>query len=197
MGAKAAETLGRMGASVSLVELKRERRRELEKSFRHLGVSCTVLAAEGGWEAELGEADVLIGAVYRSGARAPVLVSRRILSQASRRKKKVIVDVAVDQGGNIFGTHASTYARPVYTDPWGNLRFAVANMPALLGEKSVRELEKVTLDYTLALAEDMPSAFRKYPELKKGIQIWKGKLRSREVAAAHGLPVRLAEGTLR
>ena len=54
-----------------------------------------------------------IGAVPVTGAKAPRLVSKELLSRM--HKGSVIVDVSVDQGGRIETTRPSTHNNPVYT----------------------------------------------------------------------------------
>ena len=68
----------------------------------------------------------MIGAVLVPGGRAPWLVTRDMLKLMKPRA--VIVDVAVDQGGCIETTRATTHEDPVYTVE-GVLHYCVANMP--------------------------------------------------------------------
>lgn len=175
VGRKAAEMTIRMGGRATLVEANLERRESLVREFLEKKWHVDVISPGEKWYPHLEKADAVIGAVYVAGQKAPLLVTREMLEQASLDKKKVIVDVSVDEGGNIFGSKATTYENPVFVDAYGNLRFGVANIPSLVGGIASRALEHVTLDYSVALAEDIGKAMMKYPSLKQALQIEKGK----------------------
>jgi alanine dehydrogenase len=67
------------------------------------------------------------------------------------RQGSVIVDVAVDQGGCVETTHATTHADPVYFVD-GVLHYGVANMPGAVPRTSTIALTNATLPYALKLA---------------------------------------------
>src|SRR3546814_17972073 len=58
------------------------------------------------------EADLVIGAVLIPGAEAPKLVTRDMLK--TMRPGAVLVDVAIEQGGGLQTSHATTHAHPTY-----------------------------------------------------------------------------------
>ncbi len=62
----------------------------------------------------LRDADLVIGAVLRVGARTPMLVTRGDLKLMKPRS--VVVDVAVDQGGCFETTRPTTHSNPVYVE---------------------------------------------------------------------------------
>jgi len=64
--------------------------------------------------------------VLVTGARAPRLITREMLGLMP--KNSVIVDVAVDQGGCVETTHATTHSNPTYFVD-DVLHYGVANMP--------------------------------------------------------------------
>src|SRR4030095_13668706 len=71
-------------------------------------------------------ADVVIGAVLVTGARAPHVVSADMVR--SMAAGSVIVDISVDQGGCIETTKPTTWEAPTYQ--WeGITHFCVTNMP--------------------------------------------------------------------
>ncbi len=184
-GEKAAEMSALMGGKVTVTELFREKRDALVEKFMKKKLWINVVSPEENHLAALEDADVVIGAVHVHGKRAPVIVTEAMLREASAKKRKVVLDVAVDQGGNIFGTRGTSFDNPLYADSFGNIRFSVTNIPSLAGRVASLELEKVTLDYTLALAEDIETAFKKFPELEKGLNIQRGRLVHEAVASAH------------
>jgi len=126
--------------------------------------------------------EVWIGSVHILGERAPRVVSRAELGRLSKSKPKLILDVAVDQGGNFPETHSTTYDDPLYLDSCGNLRFAVANIPSLCGRGASEAIEKATLSYTIELAKEGKAAIERFPELKSALQVMEGRFTNEVVA---------------
>jgi alanine dehydrogenase len=185
VGRRAAEIVQGMGGKVVLLEKDRAKREALVETFMKEKIWVNVISPEDDWLAELAQADVLIGAVHVHGERAPLIVTEEMLRAGGREKRKIVIDVAVDQGGNVSGSRSTTLDEPLYLDPFGNIRFGVANIPSLARGLASAELEKATLDYTLALAEDRDLALKRFPELGGGINVLKGKLLHEAVAQAH------------
>ena len=125
----------------------------------------------------LEDADILIGAAHSRGKRAIQVMSEALIDKISDLRKKIMMDIAIDQGGNFPEAHATTYQAPVYLDSWGNLRFEVANIPSLAGKVASMALTDATLAYTTAMALDFKSALEKFPELKSGMNIESGQLK--------------------
>ena len=94
-------------------------------------------------------ADLLVGAVLIPGAAAPKLVTRAMI--ATMKKGAVVVDVAVDQGGCIETTHATTHTNPTF-EVDGVVHYCVANMPGAVPRTSTFALTNVTLPYLFVMA---------------------------------------------
>src|SRR5204862_5650864 len=95
-------------------------------------------------------ADLLIGAVLIPGAKAPKLVSEKLVSQMS--EGSVIVDVAVDQGGCIETCRPTTHDNPTYV-VHGVIHYCVANMPGAVAQTSTFALTNTTIAYGVKLAD--------------------------------------------
>ena len=65
-------------------------------------------------EAEIRDADIVIGAVLVPGARAPKLIRRDMLRRM--RPGSVLVDIAIDQGGCAETSRPTTHEDPVYIE---------------------------------------------------------------------------------
>lgn len=187
-GREAAETAIRMGGEVDLIERKESRREWLKEEFQKFGNRFRVWSPEGNVGEAVKAADVWIGCVHVVGERAPLVLTRDDLAGACGQKPKLIVDIAVDQGGNFPETHSTTYEDPLYLDSLGNQRFGVANIPSLCGRQATEALEKVTLPYTLELARDGKMALRESSELRSGLLTIEGQLANEAVARAHRYP---------
>lgn len=187
VGRKAVETLLKMGGEVDLVEKRPERRSELKKEFSLFKPRFRVWDPGDNLAEILEGADTWLGCVHKAGERALQVLSREELLQFSKAKKKLILDIAADQGGNFPETRPTTYESPLFLDSGGNLRFGVTNIPSLAGRGASLAIEKASLPYTLALARDWRKALKEFPELRPGLQIAQGKLLHEAVARAHHL----------
>ncbi len=78
---------------------------------------------------ELEAADLLVGAVYVTGARAPRVISRDQIGRMPPHS--VAVDVAIDQGGCFDTSRPTTHESPVY-EAAGVLHYCVTNIPAMV-----------------------------------------------------------------
>src|SRR3989475_10431853 len=136
---------------------------------------------------QLAKADVVIGAVLLTGAKAPRLVKRadlKLMKQGS-----VIVDVAVDQGGCIETTKPTTHDQPTYVVD-GVIHYAVANMPGGVPRTSTLALTNATLPYALKLAKQgWRAACKADPALRLGLNVVEGKVVYPGVAEAFRLPL--------
>jgi alanine dehydrogenase len=131
--------------------------------------------------------DLIVGAVLIPGAKAPKLITRDMLKLM--RPGTVIVDVAVDQGGCIETTHATTHAEPTYIID-DVVHYCVANMPGAVPFTSTVGLTNATLPYAIQLAEKgWQKACSDNNELKLGLNVVKGKVVYKGVADAFNLPL--------
>src|SRR5207237_6253229 len=129
-------------------------------------------------------ADLLIGAVLVAGARTPVLVTEAMVAQM--KEGAVIVDVAVDQGGCVATIKPTTLLEQTYL-VGGVVHYGVANMPALVPRTSTFALANATLPYVMALADKgIVGAVREDPALGAGVNVWRGAIVHRAVAASIG-----------
>jgi len=95
------------------------------------------------------DADLVIGAIYLQGKRAPKLISRANI--ASMRPGSALVDVAIDQGGCAETSRPTSHSHPTYIEE-GVVHYCVTNMPAACARTSTQALTQVTLPYALRLA---------------------------------------------
>ncbi len=183
VGENAAQIALGMGAQVTLMDVNNDRLRYMDEVLH--GRIVTLYSNESNTAEALATADALIGAVLVTGARAPRLVTREMLGLMPR--SSVIVDVAVDQGGCIETTHATTHSDPTYVVD-GVLHYGVANMPGAVPRTSSFALSNATLRYALKLADlGVDRAFAADPGLAKGLNVRAGKITYAAVAEAFGM----------
>jgi alanine dehydrogenase len=148
--------------------------------------STTGLAAPAAIAAALREADAVIGAALVAGGAAPKLVTRAML--ATMKRGAVLVDVSIDQGGCFETSRPTTHAEPVF-ELDGILHYCVANMPGAVPRTSTYALNRATLPLVLELAgRGIDGALAADPHLRGGLQVRRGAITHRMVAAALDLP---------
>lgn len=185
VGTNAAHVALGMGAQVTMIDIDMERLRYLNEILH--GRLTTLYSNESNITEALTTADALIGAVLVTGARAPMLVTRKMLGLMPRNS--VIVDVAVDQGGCVETTHPTTHSDPTYFVD-GVLHYGVANMPGAVPRTSSYALSNATLRYIVRIADlGYQKAMELDPGLAKGLNLIHGKLVHPAVAETFNLPL--------
>jgi alanine dehydrogenase len=183
VGTNAAKIAVGMGAQVTIVDKNLDRLRELDDIF--LSKISTLASSAYAIHGAISEADLIIGAVLVPGAAAPMLVTREMLKDVPNGA--VIVDVAVDQGGCIETTRATTHSNPTFYEE-GVLHYCVANMPGAVPRTSTFALTNATLPYALRIANGgFIDAINGDPGLKLGVNTYAGKLTYEAVAESQGL----------
>src|SRR5918995_1950192 len=138
-----------MEADVFVYDVSIDRLRELDVAFG--GRASTVYSSTLAIEEMLPRADLVIGAVLVHGARAPYVIKRDQL--ALMRRRAVLVDVSIDQGGCLETSHPTTHSDPVYAVD-GVTHYCVANMPGAVPVTSTFALTNATLPYVEAIANE-------------------------------------------
>ena len=184
VGSNAAKVAAGLGASVRILDVNLDRLRYLDDI---MPPNVTTLYSDRHTILEsLERADLVIGAVLIPGARAPRLVRRADLGRM--KPGAVIVDVAIDQGGCVETSRPTTHLDPTYLVD-GVVHYCVTNMPGAVGRTSTYALCNVTLPYALQFANrgwrDVAAAS---PGIAEGVNIDRGRVTNRAVAATFGLP---------
>jgi alanine dehydrogenase len=182
-GANACRMAAAIGAHVSIIERSPARLRYLNDSLG--GRVTTLMSNHVNIEEEVRSADLVVGSVLIAGAKAPRLVSRKLVR--SMRPGSAIVDISIDQGGCVETSRPTTHHHPIYVAE-GVVHYAVTNMPAIVPHTSTFALTNSTFEYALALADKgLPRALADDPALKRGVNAHAGHVTHRAVAEAFGL----------
>ncbi len=193
VGRNAARIAAGMGARVYALDRSVDALRRVEAE---LGAAVTTVhASRDTVEQHVVTADLVIGAVLVPGAAAPKLVGRDMLKRM--KPGAVLVDVAVDQGGCFETSRPTTHDDPTYVVD-GVVHYCVANMPGAVPRTSTYALNNATLPFVLQLATlGWPKALADDPHLKAGLNVARGKVTHRAVAAALKLGYTAPEQVLR
>jgi alanine dehydrogenase len=181
-GAHAVQMAVGMGARVTVLDLDTAKLEAIDMEYR--GRVVTLMSNPANLEQQVADADLLIGAVLIPGAKAPMVVARKMV--ARMRPGSVIVDIAIDQGGCIEGIRPTSHVNPVFVEH-GVVHYAVPNMPALVGRTSTLGLTQATEPYVATIAhKGLARALVEHPGLAKGVNTQSGSVVCEAVAQALG-----------
>jgi alanine dehydrogenase len=184
-GEMAARVCSALGAKITIIE-KREARR---KYLRELSLPRCSVAATADRDI-LPEAHVIIGSTYDK-EKADRVIDEKLLKDISEVRKKIIVDVAIDQGGNFpyfdpSGKYSpssmGTILNPAQTDYFGNVFIRVPNIPSIVPRYASTTLSAIIAEYVMDVANRAPRS-----EIEKAVSIRDGKIVDDAISKAHNL----------
>jgi alanine dehydrogenase len=185
-GTNAAQMAVGLGAQVTIVDRSLRRLRELDAQFGN--TIATAYSTTESIERLVTQADLVIGAVLVTGAAAPRLVTREMVSRME--KGAVLVDISIDQGGCFETSKPTTHADPTYVVD-GVVHYCVTNMPGAVPRTSTFALTNATLPYARALADlGWRKALERDAGFAAGLNVHDGAITHEAVARALGMPYR-------
>lgn len=125
------------------------------------------------------DADLVIGAVYCRGAKAPKIVTEEMLK--TMQSGSVIVNVSIDQGGCFETSRPTTHSDPIFVKH-GVIHYCVSNMPGAYPKTATIALTNVTLKYIQDIAENSIYEFLIDKEKIKSLNVFGGKIMLEKVA---------------
>ena len=175
------EAIQRKNLSITIFDKDEQRRRALFEMGAFRGVEVSVMADVAEDIArEVKNADLLIGTINVPGNEAPKIVTEAMVQ--SMKAHAVIVDVAIDQGGCIWGSRPQPLNHPTYRLE-DKTYFCVPNMPSLRPQEATMALTTETFPYLCRMLRLGVEAFaREDPGFAKGIQTYQGHLTHKGVA---------------
>lgn len=183
VGASAVAMAHGLRAEVTVLDLDPHVLQRFDDQYQ--GGVRTIVSDPAALEAELLEADLVVGAVLVPGAAAPKLVKEDVVKRM--KEGAVLVDVAIDQGGCFENSHKTSHDDPTFK-VHDTLFYCVANMPGAVANTSTRALGSATLPYMRALAAGgYDAAVERFPGLAGGLMTRGGELVSQPVKDAFNL----------
>ncbi|AKS41813.1 alanine dehydrogenase [Wenzhouxiangella marina] len=166
-GGNSARLAAASGARVTVFDKRQDRLAEMMAIGPNVTALYPYIETVGDFVAR---ADMVIGAVLVTGARAPHVVTREMIS--NMEAGSVVVDISVDQGGCFETTRPTTYADPTYKVD-DVTHFAVTNMPGAVPRTSSQALSAAILPYVQRMAR---SDWAEMESLARGINVRDGEL---------------------
>ncbi len=181
-GENAARIALGFGADVTIIDIDPDRLRQLGTQY---GARLkTLYSTAENIERSVTGADLVVGAVLVTGARAPKLVSRELVSRM--KPGAVIVDIAIDQGGIAETSRPTTHDVPTYIDE-GVVHYCVTNMPGAVARTASLALNNAIFPHLRTLADlGIDNALRAEAGLRAGLNIYRGSVTHPAVAKALG-----------
>jgi alanine dehydrogenase len=185
VGANAARLAVGIGADVTLLDRDPNRLRVFDEQYD--GRLKTRFSNAANIAECVADADLVVGAAYVLGRRAPRLLTRELIHNMPTGA--TLVDVAIDQGGISETSHATTHTAPFYVEE-GVVHYCVANMPGAVARTATLALAEATLPYLLKLAADPHAALQEDAGFAAGLNIADGRIvhagLAQDLAAALG-----------
>ena len=182
VGENAALIATGMRAKVYIVDKSEKRLEQLKSIFGDKIIPQ--LSEKTDLKKLISNCDLLIGGVLIPGAEAPKLVTKDMIK--TMKRGSVIVDVAIDQGGCVETSKATTHANPTYIVD-DVVHYCVANMPGGVPRTSTLALNKATIPFLSKLAnEGYKKALKKDKNFLAGLNVYKGEVTYKAVADVFG-----------
>lgn len=183
VGTNAAKVALGMGADVSVLDINSKRLALLDLIFNggiktHYCNPTTILE-------EAKKADILVTCVLKPNQKAPVIVSEDVVKQM--KKGSFLIDVAIDQGGNVETVdRTTTLSNPVF-EKHGILHCSIPNIPSLTPRTSSFAYSYAILPYVSMIAElGSFMAIRDVEALSCGVNTFRGAVTNADLAQAFG-----------
>ncbi len=174
-----------LGAGAHTIALGRhiDRLRELEGLTS--GRLVTLMASQYNLGRMIRIADILIGAVLRPGEKAPIMITRQMVS--SMKKGSVLIDLAIDQGGCSETSRLTTLEQPTYIDE-GVIHYCVPNITSTVSRTSTKVLSNMVVPYLLQIGEKgIKNTLKEDASLSRGAYVYNGQLVRKGVAERFAL----------
>lgn len=179
VGRNAAQIAIGMGADVSIFDTDPKKLVQLDSVY---GSSIkTHYCNRAKLKAEVPKADLLITAVLVHSRVAPKIITEDIVK--SMKKGSVIVDVAIDQGGNVETVDKiTTYQNPCY-EKYGILHCAIPNIPSSVPKTSSYAYSFAIYPYLKSIGEQgIIDAIKENQDLLNGVNTFNGEITNQAVA---------------
>ncbi len=177
VGVHAAKIAAGFGATVYVLDVNMDRLRYVSEIFPSNVMG--IYSDSHSIQKCISDSDLVVGAVYLTGAKAPMLVDKDMIK--CMKPGSVVVDVCVDQGGCFETTRPTTHQNPVYTVE-NVIHYAVTNMPGAVANTSTYALTNATFPHLFKVAQYGLMALNYDASLKSGLDIAFGKVMNKSLS---------------
>jgi alanine dehydrogenase len=173
-----------LGANVKVFDNNMYRLRRIQKSFGFHLYTSTIHPRV--IKSAMESADVVIGALSGKSARSPIVVTEEMVM--CMRPNSVMIDVAIDRGGNFETSEVTNHERPIFKKH-DVIHYCVPNIASRVSRTASYALSNV---FTPLLDEmGQMGGFADFLRLKsgarKGTYLFKGSLTNKNLADKFGI----------
>ena len=184
VGYNAARTALGMGAVIKVIDEDVGQLRAIES---RLGFKIhSVVSMRNYIEDAVLDSDVVIGAAFKPGMRAPVVVTEDMVSEM--REGSVIVDVAIDQGGCVETSSPTTHEKPTFVKH-GVVHYCVPNIASRVPATASAAVSNI-LGPLLIQAGDLGGVeqlMKTNEGVKQGVYVYRKHLTKRTLSTLFGI----------
>ncbi len=184
VGFNAAQTAMGMGARVKIIDEEIYKLRRIEKE---LGINVYTSVAHRNYvKSAVVDADVVIGAAYRSGGYAPMVVTEDMIRQM--KEGSVVIDVAIDQGGCIETSRLTTHDDPIFVKH-GVIHYCVPNIASRVSRTASVAISNVLGPLIIKIGDNggIDNLVKFNNGIKDGIYVYRRHLTKKQIAHYFGM----------
>lgn len=173
-----------LGANVKIFDNNMYRLRRIQKSFGfHLYTSTLQPQVI---KNAISSADVVIGALAGNTARSPVVVTEDMVM--SMRRNSVIIDVAIDRGGNFETSEVTNHEKPVFYKH-DVIHYCVPNIASRVSRTASYTLSNVFTPMLDEMAQmgGFGEFLRTKAGIRKGTYLYRGSLTNKNLSDKFGI----------
>jgi alanine dehydrogenase len=160
-----------MGAHVTILDINLNALQEVHD--RYPGV-VTMISNEVNLAHACVYADVLVGAVFIPGERAPLIVTREMVR--SMKPRSLIMDISIDEGGCVETSRPTTHDHPTFIEE-GIIHYCVPNIPSVVARTSTHLLSNTAFPFVLEIAnKGIDAAIADNPAIERSLNTYNGKM---------------------
>ncbi len=185
VGSSAVISAAGLGAKVSVFDRDEQKLENLRHAINaELGNAAKnvmyIKSTDERLSESLKSADLLVGAVLVPGAKAPKVVNEEMVK--AMPDGSVIVDVAIDQGGCVWGSKPTSHSNPIY-ELHKKIYCCITNMPGQVARQSTQALTNQTIKYLLTMASiGVIPALKADKGFLSGLNTYQGNITHQAVA---------------
>lgn len=138
-------------------------------------------------EKHLKTADVAIGAMRAIGARAPIIVTERMVSEM--KAGAVIIDVSIDQGGVFETSRPTNHSNPTFK-VHSVIHYCVPNIPSRVARTASYAFSNLLAPILINMGEEggFDALIRRDTGIRKGVYVYNGILTNKSLSETFKLP---------
>ena len=168
-----------LGANVKIFDNNMYRLRRIQKSFGFHLYTSTIQPLV--LKSALERADVVIGALAGNTTRCPVVVTEDMVM--AMRSNSILIDVAIDRGGNFETSEVTNHEKPVFKKH-DIIHYCVPNIASRVSRTASYALSNVFTPMLDEMAQSggFSDFLRLKPGIRKGTYLYKGNLTNKSLA---------------